>query len=126
RQVEDLDDRFQDSRLGDRVGAERIDIDRHRFGNSDPEGTLYLATPGELRADDVLGDPPRGVASGAIHLRGILAAERAAAVTTHAAVGVDDDLSAGEARVALRTADDKAAGGIDMKLDGLVAQLLRD
>ena len=58
-----------------------------------------------LARDDVLRDPARGVARRAIDLRRILAAERAAAVTAHAAVRVDDDLAAGEPRVALRSAD---------------------
>ena len=31
----------------------------------------------------------------------------------HAAVGVDDDLAAGEASVAHRAADDEAPGGVD-------------
>ena len=35
-------------------------------------------------------------------------------MASHTAVGVDDDLSAGQAAVALRAADDKAAGGVDV------------
>jgi hypothetical protein len=42
--------------------------------------------------------------------------ERAAAVRAGAAVGVDDDLAAGQAAVALRAADDEAAGRVDQVL----------
>ena len=39
------------------------------------------------------------------------------------AVGVDDDLATGEAAVAHRTADDEAAGRVDMELGALVQPL---
>src|SRR5262249_43903299 len=61
----------------------------------------------------------------AIDLGRILAAERAAAVAAHAAVAVDDDLAAGQAGVALRSADDEAAGGIDEELGVLRQEVLR-
>jgi len=40
-----------------------------------------------------------------------------------AAVGIDDDLAAGEAGIALRAARDEAAGRIDEVLDRFRAQL---
>jgi hypothetical protein len=58
-------------------------------------------------------------------LEGILAGEGAAAVTAHAAVGVDDDLAAGQAGVALRPADDEFAGRVDQVLGVLGQQVLR-
>ena len=58
-------------------------------------------------------------------MRRVLAAERAAAVTAHAAVAVHDDLAAGQAGVALRPADDEASGRVDEKLRLLVEQMLR-
>ena len=44
-------------------------------------------------------------------------------MAAHAAVGVDDDLAAGEAAVALGPADHEAAGGVDEVLGLLVEQL---
>ena len=41
-------------------------------------------------------------------------------MTAVAAVGVHDNLAAGESRVAHRSADDEAAGGIDVVLGVLV------
>src|SRR5207244_4341221 len=52
----------------------------------------------------------------AIDLRGILAAERAAAVAAHAAVAVDDDLAAGHAAVGRRTAFDELTRRVDEDL----------
>ena len=74
---------------------------------------LDLAPVGEAGGDDVLGDVARGVRGGAVHLRRVLAGERAATVASHAAVGVDDDLAAGQAAVAHRAADLELAGRVD-------------
>src|SRR5690606_3300471 len=49
-----------------------------------------------------------------VDLSRVLAAERAAAVRGRAAIRVDDDLAAREARVAVRPADLEAAGRIDV------------
>ena len=65
-------------------------------------------------------------AARAIDLGRIFAAERAAAVAAHAAVGVDDDLAAGEAGVAHRSADHEASRGIDVVLGVGIEQIGRD
>ena len=70
----------------------------------------------EARRDDVLGNPSRRVGRRAVDLRAVLARERATTVAAHAAVRVDDDLAAGEARIAHRPAHDEAARGIDEDL----------
>ena len=51
----------------------------------------------------------------AVDLRRVLAGERAAAVVCGAAVGVDDDLPAGQAAVADRPADHEASGRVDQE-----------
>ena len=107
------------------AGVERVDQDRHRLGDADRVGQLDHAALGEAGRDDVLRDVARHVARGAIDLRGILAGECAAAVRRGAAVGVDDDLAAGDAGVAVRAADDEAAGGVDQDARVLVAHALR-
>ena len=75
---------------------------------------------------DVLGHVARGVGGAAVDLRRVLAGERAAAVRGAAAVGIDDDLAAGQAGVGLRAADDEAAGGVDEVAGVVVEQLGRD
>ena len=66
---------------------------------------LHLAALRDAGGHDVLGHVTRRVGGRAVHLRGVLAAERAATVTGHAAVGVDDDLAAGEPAVGVRTTE---------------------
>ena len=46
-------------------------------------------------------------------------------MTSHAAIGIDDDLTACEARIALRTADDETASRIDEEFRLVVEQAFR-
>ena len=97
----------------DLLGALAVDHDGDRVGDADGVGHLHLAALGEAGGDDVLGHVPGGVGAGAVDLARVLAGEGAAAVRSGAAVGVDDDLAAGEAAVAHGAADDELAGGVD-------------
>ena len=83
------------------------------MGDADRVGDLDLAALGEAGGDDVLGDVAGRVGGRAVDLGRVLAGEGAAAVAGHAAVGVDDDLAAGEAGVADRAADHELAGRVD-------------
>src|SRR5439155_23594698 len=65
------------------------------------------------RRDEVLRAPATAVRRRAVHLGRVLAAEGAAAVAGHAAVGVDDDLPPGETGVAVGAADHEAPRGVD-------------
>ena len=58
-----------------------------------------------------------GISCRAVHLRGVLAREGTAAVGALAAVGVDDDLAAGQTGVAVRAADHKLARGVNEIFD---------
>src|SRR6476620_9309808 len=104
-QVEVLVDELLDLAAADLLGAERLDHDRHRVRHADGVGDLDLGALGEAGGDDVLGHVAGRVGGRAIDLRRVLAAERAAAVAGHAAVGVDDDLAPRKAAVAHRAAD---------------------
>src|SRR6185312_2389796 len=87
---------------------------------------LHFAARRKLRGHDVLGNVARHIAGGAIDLRRILTRERAAAVTAHAAVGIDDDLAAGQAGVAMRSADYETAGRIDVEFGLRIDHIRRD
>ena len=100
-----------------------IDEDADRLGNTDGVSELHFAAISQTGGDDVFGDIARHVSGRAIDLRRIFAAECAAAVTSHAAVGVDDDLAAGQAGIAHRTANYEAAGGIDVVLRVFIEQV---
>ena len=98
----------------------RVDQQRHRIGNADRVSDLDRAVVGEAGRDDVLGEIARGIGGRAVDLGRVLAGERAAAVRRIAAVGVDDDLAAGEAAVAVGTADDEVAGRVDEEVGRLL------
>ena len=104
---------LRDLLVGNLAGAFGVDRDVHRLGHADRVRDLHLALARDARRDDVLRDVARGVGSRAVDLGRILAGERAAAVRRGAAVGVDDDLAAGEPGVAVRAADLEAARRID-------------
>ena len=104
-------------RVGDAVRrAVGLDAEADGAVDADGVGDLDLAAVGETGGDDVLRRVARVVGRRAVHLRRVLARERAAAVRGHAAVGVDDDLAPGEPRVAARPADDELARGVDEEL----------
>src|SRR5690606_21853191 len=104
-QVEMPADQLFDLFVRDLAGAEGGDRDRGRLGHADGVGNLHFATVGQAGGNHVLGDVARGIGGRAVDLRRVLAGERTTAVAGPAAVGVDDDLAAGQAAVAHRAAD---------------------
>ncbi len=119
-------DQIGDLLFFDPARAEALDEDGDRLGDADRIGDLDLAAVGQTCGDDVLGHVARRVRRRPVDLGGIFAGERSAAVTGHAAVGVDDDLAAGEAGIAHRPADDEAPGRVDEDARVVVAQLPGD
>src|SRR5712691_3096296 len=111
-QVEVLLHELLDPADGDRFRPERLDENGHRVCDADRVRDLDLAALGQPPRDDVLRDVARRVGGRAVDLRRVLARERAAAVRSSAAVCVDDDLPAGEPRVAHRPADHELAGRV--------------
>ena len=111
------------------LGPEGLDHDRHRPGHADRVGHLDLGPLGQPRRDQVLGHVASRIGGRAVDLGGVLAREGAAAVTGHAAVGVDDDLAPGQPAVAHRAADHEPTGGVDQEAAvqlALVVQVGRD
>ena len=131
REVEDLAERLLELGLVDLAGAVQVDIDRQRLGDADGVAQLDRGAVGEAGGDDVLGEIARGIGGRAVDLGRVLAGEGAAAMRGRAAIGVDDDLAAGEAGVAIGTADDELAGRVDVpdlqsSAIGSVAERLAD
>src|SRR6185503_13519649 len=98
--------------LFDIAGAVGVDQNRHRIGDADGIGDLDGALGGDTGGDHVLGEIARGIGGRAVDLGRVLAGKRAAAVRGVAAIGVDDDLAAGEAAIAVRAADHEIAGRV--------------
>src|SRR5207249_4173972 len=80
---------------------------------ADGVGELDFATGRESSGNDVLGDVAAHVGGAAVDFGRVFPAERATAVPSHAAVAVDDDLAASQTGVALRSANNKTARGVD-------------
>src|SRR5436190_11151307 len=66
---------------------------------------------------------PGGIGSAAINLAGIFTTEGATAMCTLATVSVNNDLTAGQTRVTMRSADHKFSCGVDVILDLVIKQL---
>ena len=81
---------------------------------------LHLAAISKSGRDDVLRHVPRRVGGRTVDLGRVLAAERAATVPRHAAVGVDDDLAAGQAASACGPPSAKSTGRVHVDLGVLV------
>ena len=119
-EAEDVGQDLLELFLVDLAGSVGIDQDRHRVGNADGIGDLDGAALGDAGRDHVLGEIARRIGRGAVDLGRVLAGERAAAVRSVAAVGIDDDLAAGQPAVAIGTADDEIAGWIDQEVGRLL------
>src|SRR5438128_6558236 len=111
-EIEVFFDELADRFVRDAPRPERLDVQRDRLRAADDVRELDLEAIGESRRDDVLRDVARGVRRGAVDLRGVLTAERAAPVPRVAAIGVDDDLATGEAGVAHWSTDRERAGAV--------------
>ncbi|OMP13799.1 hypothetical protein COLO4_00928, partial [Corchorus olitorius] len=123
-QVEVLLHQLGDFLVRNHAGAFGVDRDVDRPGDADRVRHLHLALARQAGRHHVLGDVAGGVGGRTVDLGRVLAGERAAAVRRGAAVGVDNDLAAGQAAVALRTADDEAAGRVD-QVFGVLQPFLR-
>jgi hypothetical protein len=104
-------------------GTVGLDEDGEGLGDTNGVGELDKGTAGKAGVNKGLGDPTADVGSGTVDLGVVLTGEGTTTVGTPATVGVDDDLTAGETGITLRTTDDEAAGRLDV-VDGAVVQQL--
>ena len=126
REVEELRDECFNLAVVDLAGAKRIHEHGNRSRITDGISDLDFATAGEAGCDDVLGNVTGCVSTAAIDFGRVLATECATTVTAHAAVGIDDNLTARETAVAVRAADNELAGRVHENFGLLVQKLCRD
>ena len=125
-EAEDITDCSFDNVIGHFAGAEGVHAHAHGIRITDGISELNLGARRQAGSDDVFGHVAAHVGGAAVHFAGVFAAERASAVTAHAAVAVHDDFPAGQTRVALRPADHETAGRIDEEPGVLREQVLRE
>src|SRR5262249_35291584 len=93
--------------------TESIDADTHRLRMANGIRELDFTSIRQAGGDNILCDPTSHVSCAPIDFGRVLSRERAAAVASHSAIGIADNLAASYARVPLRAASHKSAGGID-------------
>ena len=108
------------------AGAVSGNIYAQRFGYADSVCHLDLALVSQTGSHDVFGNVTAHVSSGTVDLAGVFAGKCTAAVRADAAVGIHNDLSAGQTGIAVGTADFKFAGGVDKVFDLFFAQFSRE
>jgi hypothetical protein len=95
-----------------------VGLDEHgeRLSNTDGIRQLDKSTTGQLGVHERLGDPATKVSCGTIDLGVVLAGESTTTVGSPTTVGVDNDLTASETGITLRSTNDEEARGLDLKL----------
>jgi len=121
-EVKVLVDNGEDFLVGLFAGAVSVDGERQWLGDADGVRDLDEDTSAEACLDEGLGHPSGGVGARPVDLGVVLTGEGTTAVGTPAAVGVDNDLTAGEAGVTLWSTDDESAGWVDV-VDGFVGEV---
>jgi hypothetical protein len=104
-------------------GAVAVHVDGEGVRHTNGVRDLDQGAATEFRGHDGLGGPARGVGGGTIDLGRVLAGEGTTTVGAPTAVGVDDDLAAGQTGIAMGTTNDEATGRIQV-VDGLVVEVL--
>ena len=107
-------------------GAVALNEDGKGLSDTNGVGELDEGTAGKLGVDQRLGDPARNVGGRAVDLGVVLSGESTTTVGTPTTVGINDDLTASETGITLRTTDDEAAGGLDVVDSAVVKELSRD
>lgn len=88
-------------------GAVRLDKDGAGLGYTNSVTELNQDSASEFGVNEGLGDPSGQVGRRSIDLAEILSGEGTTTVGTPATVGIDNDLSASDAGITLRTTDNK-------------------
>jgi hypothetical protein len=113
-EVEVLEDNLNKLLRGFLRGTVVLDEERQGLGNTNSVRQLDKAAAGQFGGNERLSDPARKISSRAVDLGIVLAGEGTTTVSTPAAVGVDDDLTAGETGITLGTTNDEQTGGLDL------------
>src|ERR1700722_17806269 len=113
RQVHDVHQRRLELRFVDVPRLMQVGVDRQRTRYPDGVGKLNRASVSETCRNDVFGQITRRICRGSVDLGWVLAGKGAAAVRSRAAVSINDDLSTGQAAIAVRAANEEFTRRVD-------------
>jgi len=125
-QVEHAGDSGRDFIVFHNAGTKSFHIHAQRVCLADCVGNLDFAAGGQPGSHHILGYPARGIRAGAVHFGRVFAAEAAAAVPAHAAVGIHDNLAAGQPGIAQRSANHEAPGGVSVDFNIFINKFRRE
>ena len=100
--------------FADFASAEGFNQNGNRMCYADSVCQLDFAFICQTCGNDIFSNVTCSISSTAVNLRGVLAAESTAAMTSHAAIGINDDFTAGQTSITLRTADNETTGRVDV------------
>ena len=122
-QIEVLFNQFRNQCFLYLGGAKGFHHDRYRLSYANGVSQLNFTFVRQAGSYDVFSNIPCCISTGTVNFCRILTGECAAAMASHAAIGINDNLPSRQAGVALRAAHHKTSGGVDIIL-GLVIQEL--
>jgi len=96
------------------LGSVGLDEERQRLVNTNSIRKLNASTLGKSGGNKGLGHPTASVGGGPINIGRILSGEGSASVGSPSAVGINDDLTSGEAGISLGSSDDELSGGVQV------------
>lgn len=113
---EDFQDGFEDFVVTEGTCAKSINVNADWKRVTDSVSELDLTLGGKTCCNDVFSDPAAHVGSATIHFGWVFARKGTTTVTTHAAIGVDNDLTTREAAIALWATNNEFASRVDQIL----------
>src|SRR3989339_610205 len=102
------------------TGPESIHHDGQWTGNSNGVSQLDLGFFGQTGGDDIFCYPAGGISAGTVNLGGIFAGKSPSPMAGITTIGINNYLPSRHTSITLRTANNKASGGVDIILDFIV------
>jgi len=103
-----LSDDLDELGIGLGSGSVRVDVDGEGLCDTDSVRQLNEDSSSELGGNEGLGDPSSSVGGRSVDLGPIFTRESTTTVSSPATVSVDNDLSAGQTSISLRTTDNES------------------
>ena len=105
--------------IGNNTGTIAVHPQGYGFCHTDGISQLDLDLLGKAGSNQILSHIARHVSSTAVHLSGILTGEGTAAVREVAAIGIHNDLTAGQTGITVGAADYEVTGGINVDVGNI-------